>query len=194
MVQDVLVKPGNVKTSFLDKFLFQVRLLVWKRYAELSKQRLELAKLIFVPLLFFFLTILFYAVFTGVFAPDGLEEYIIPIAFWILTQKTVVNITYEKANKLQEALSMMGLEDLAYWTSYFITDGIIIGFIVSFLCSLTALYGLFNNGSFGSILGLLFVYCLAGTPFSFFLCSFFDSPQSAGQVTILVLIGKCPMT
>lgn len=112
-----------------------------------------------------------------------------PLAFWVLVQKTVVNITYEKFHKLQEALKMWGVSDSAYWTSYFISDGILIGFLVSFLCTITTTYGLFGGANFGVILGFLYLYILSATTFGFFLCSFFDTPQSSGQITLLVLIG-----
>eukprot|EP01035_Chromulina_nebulosa_P017263 gene17263-22795_t len=84
---------------------------------------------------------------------------------------------------------MMGLQDFSYWASYFISDGVIIGFLVSFLCTLASTYGLFNNANFGTVLGLLFSYTLSGTAFAFFLCTFFDSPQTSGQLTLLVLLG-----
>jgi hypothetical protein len=64
--------------------------------------------------------ILLYAVFKNTFYDDGLEEYIVPLAFWFFVQKVVVNIMYEKCNRLQEAMRMMGLLDSAYWISYFI--------------------------------------------------------------------------
>jgi ATP-binding cassette, subfamily A (ABC1), member 3 len=185
---DVLAKPHYVHKSIVEKFLFQVRLLIWKRLCELTKQKIEIVKLTMIPLLIMFLLMLVYAV-SNEFAAGGIEPYFVPVAFWILTQKTVVNITFEKNNKLQEALRMMGLLDIAYWMSYFIVDGIFIGFFVSFLCTLCSLDNLFNSGNFGAILGMFFSYTLSGTSFAFFLCSFFDSAQTAGQATILALIG-----
>ena len=129
--------------------------LILFRYCELSKDRTEILKLSFIPLLFFFLLMLIYAVFNGVFSPGGAESYLVPIGFWIVIQKTVITITYEKNNKLQESLRMMGVYDISYWSSYFISEGIIIGFLTSFLCAIASTDYLFNNGGFGHVLGLL---------------------------------------
>lgn len=96
---------------------------------------------------------------------------------------------FEKATRLQESMRMMGLSDTAYWISYFISDGIILGFIVSMFCCILSTYGLFNQGNFGEIFALLFLFCIAASPFGFFLCSFFDTPQTAGQVTLGILLG-----
>jgi hypothetical protein len=147
-------------------------------------------KLILPAVLFFVLLLLLYSVFDGLFAPDGIEPFFVPFAFWIFVQRIVIQIMYEKSTRLQESMRMMGLSDLAYWSSYFISDGIITGFLLSFICSIITTGGLFNNANFGEILGLLFVYCLSAVPFAFFLCSFFDTPQTSGQATLAILLGK----
>jgi hypothetical protein len=67
---------------------------------------------------------------------------------------------------------------------------VVLGFILSFTCTIFTVGGLFNQASFGSILGLLFVFCLSAVPFAFFLTSFFDTPQTAGQATLAILVGK----
>lgn len=97
---------------------------------------------------------------------------------------------YEKSTRLQETMKMMGLSDAAYWLSYFISDGILTGFLLSLLCMLFSTAGLFNDGNLGKILGLLYCYTLAATSFSFFLCSFFDSTQTSSLATLGVLLGK----
>ena len=61
--------------------------------------------------------------------------------------------------------------------------------MLSFLCTLFTTGGLFNNANFGTILGLLFVFCLSAVPFAFFLCAFFDTPQTSGQATLAILLG-----
>jgi hypothetical protein len=50
-------------------------------------------------------------------------------------------------------------------------------------------YGLFNHANFGLVLGLLFSFSLSAVPFAFFICSFFDTPQTAGLATIGLLLG-----
>lgn len=175
-------KPKDV----FQKLYLQIQLLLWKRYAEQTKSKWDLLKVIVPAVLFFVLLILMYSVFS-IFAEGGLEPFIIPLAFWIFTQRLVVQLMYEKSTKLQESMRMMGLSDLAYWLSYFISDGVILGGFLSFLCTLFTVGGLFNHGNFGAILGLLFCFCLSAVPFCFFICAFFDTPQTSGQATLGVL-------
>jgi hypothetical protein len=186
VVQKLIRHNGS---SPLEKFVFQVKLLLWKRYCESTKSKLDLFKVVFPALLFFVLLILIYEVFTF-FSPDGIEAFFVPFAFWIFIQRIVVQIMYEKSSRLQESMRMMGLSDSAYWTSYFISDGVILGFILSFLCTILTVGGLFNGANFGVILGLLYCFCLSAVPFAFFLCSFFDTPQTSGQATLGILFGE----
>jgi hypothetical protein len=65
-----------------------------------------------------------------------------------------------------------------------------LGFMVTLFCCILSTYGLFNSGNFGDIFGLLFLFCIASAPFGFFLCSFFDTPQTAGQATLGILLGE----
>jgi hypothetical protein len=173
----------------MEKVISQIKLLLWKRKVELLKQRSEIFKYIGPPVLFFVLLILLYEVFGNLFYPGGIEDYLIPLGFWIFVQKNIVNIMFEKFTKLQESMKMMGLHDVAYWTAYFISDGVILGLIISFLCAILSTYGLFNEGNFGDILGMLYLFCLSSVTFGFFICSFFDTPQTSGQVTIAILLG-----
>jgi hypothetical protein len=172
-----------------NKIAFQIKLLLWKRYLESTKTKWDLLKVIIPAVLFFVLLILLYAVFDFL-AAGGIEPFLVPLAFWIYIQRIVVQIMFEKSSRLQESMRMMGLTDIAYWTSYFISDGIILGFILSFLCTLFTVGGLFNGANFGAILGLLFVFCLSAVPFAFFICAFFDTPQTSGQATLGALFGK----
>ena len=64
------------------------------------------------------------------------------------------------------------------------------GFILSMISSWFTFYPhFFNNASYGDILGLFFVNCLASVPFALFCCSFFDTAQTASQIVLLFLIG-----
>jgi hypothetical protein len=180
---------GNVPKSSLEKLIFQVKLLIWKRYAESTKSKWDLLKVLLPAVLFFVLLILAYSVF-DVFADGGLEPFAVPFAFWIFMQRLVVHIMFEKSSKLQESMRMMGLSDTAYWLSYFISDGVILGFVLSFLCTLFTVGGLFNGANFGVILGLFFVFCLSAVPFCFFITAFFDTPQTCGQALLGLLLGN----
>lgn len=180
---------GQKAVSFPEKLFFQIKLLLWKRYAESTKSKWELVTLFLPSVLFFVLLLLIYAVFDGLFSPDGVEPFFVPFAFWIFVQRIVVQIMYEKSTRLQESMRMMGLSDIAYWSSYFISEGIITGFTLSFLCAIFTGGTLFNHANFGLILGLFFIFCLSAVPFAFLLCAFFDTPQTSGQATLAILFG-----
>ncbi len=184
--QSVVEKVERDATS---KLFFQIKLLLWKRYLESTKSKWDLLKVILPAVLFFALALLIYSVFNFV-AAGGIEEFLVPLAFWIYIQRIVVQIMYEKSSRLQESMRMMGLSDVAYWTSYIISEGVIVGFLLSFLLTIISAGGLFNDGNFGAVLGYLFVFCLSAVPFCFFICAFFDTPQTSGQATLALLFGK----
>jgi ATP-binding cassette subfamily A (ABC1) protein 3 len=184
----IAVKPK----SWPAKLLLQIKLLLWKRYLESTKSKWELAKVLLPAWLFFTLLIVLYVNF-GFFAAGGLEPLFVPLAFWVFVQRIVVQIMHEKSSRLQESMRMMGLIDIAYWLGYFISDGVILGFIVSFTCAILSTGGLFNDANFGVVLGMLFVFCLSAVPFAFFISAFFDTPQTSGQATLAVLVGTCIM-
>lgn len=175
--------------SLLSKVYEQILLLLWKRHTEVSKNKWEYFRAIAPPVIFFILIILAYETL-GFFSKGAVEPFLVPIGFFVFSQRIVVQIMYEKNNRLQEAMKMMGLLDISYWLGYFITEAILTGFAVSFLCSIVSSGGLFNDAGFGTVLGILFVYCLSVVPFCFFLTCFFDTPQTAGQATLGVLFGK----
>ena len=178
----------KVVRSKASTLFFQIKLLVWKRYLETTKSKWDLLKVIIPAVLFFILMLLLYGLIK-MFAAGGLEEFLVPLAFWIYMQRIVVQIMFEKSNRLQESMRMMGLSDVAYWTSYFVSEGVVLGFVLSFTLSIISTGGLFNDGSFGAILGFLFVFCLSAVPFCFFICAFFDTPQTSGQATFGLLFG-----
>jgi len=179
----------KVERDAMSKLFFQIKLLLWKRYLESTKSKWDLLKVILPAVLFFCLALLIYSVFNFV-AAGGIEEFLVPLAFWIYIQRIVVQIMYEKSSRLQESMRMMGLSDVAYWTSYIISEGVIVGFLLSFLLTIISAGGLFNDGNFGAVLGYLFVFCLSAVPFCFFICAFFDTPQTSGQATLALLFGK----
>lgn len=176
----------------MEKFLFQVRLLMWKRFRETTKNKWELGRVVFPPLLLLALVHLLYSVpgLKDLFNPGVVEPFFVPFGFWIYVQRIVVQIMFEKSSRMQESMRMMGLSDAAYWISYFLYDGVFIGFVVSFLCAVISSGGLFDNANFGIVLGMFFVFCLSATCFGFFLTAFFDTPQTSGQATLALLLGK----
>jgi ATP-binding cassette, subfamily A (ABC1), member 2 len=189
--RDVVVDGPKIRRhNFFQTLTFQVNLLLWKRFVELKKQPLEIAKIVAPPLFFLLLIILLYAVFSPDSQTGALEVLMVPMAFWLFAQMIVVHVMYEKKHRLQEAMKMMGLLDASYWIAYFIFDAILIGFGIALLSMIMAsTYGLFNGADLGSVFGLVWVYLLALAPFGFFMCSVFDNPQTAGQVTLAVMLG-----
>lgn len=179
----------RIERTGFTKLLFQINLLLWKRYRETTKNRGEIFRVVFPPLLVFALLLLIYSLLS-IFHGGAIEPYFVPVGFWVFMQRIVVQIMYEKSSRLQESMRMMGLSDIAYWVSYFISEGIILGFSISILCTIMSAGGLFNNGNFGEVLGMLLVFCLSAVPFSFFITAFFDTPQSAGQATLAILMGR----
>lgn len=109
------------RKSIFEKLTFQIKLLMWKRWKESTKSKLDLIKVLLPAMLFFSLLLLIYAVLDGLFFPGGAEPFIVPFAFWIFMQRLVVHIMHEKSSRLQESMRMMGLSDFAYWTSYVLT-------------------------------------------------------------------------
>lgn len=182
----------NRQREGVEKFIFQIRLLLWKRYRETTKSKDELLRVLLPPILFLVLLHLIYAVkgIKDLFFHGGAEPFFIPLGMWLYVQRIVVQIMFEKSSRMQESMRMMGLSDAAYWISYFLYDGVFLGFIISFLSAVISSGGLFNDGNFGDVLGLFLVFCLSATTFSFFLTSVFDTPQTSGQVTLALLLGK----
>lgn len=184
--------PSDMKPRpFVDSLMTQIKILLWKRLTEIKKQPMEIAKIFVPPIFMFLLIISMYAVFFGGSSgSDGsVEVFLLPFAFWIFAQKIVVYIMFEKHYRLYEAMKMMGLKETSYWISYYLFDAVFIGFLVSFLCMICSTYGLFNHGNLGGILGFLMCFFFSITPFSYFLTTFFDTPQSSGQITIGILLG-----
>jgi len=124
----------------------------------------------------------------SLFYPGGIEEFFVPIGYWIFVQKIVVQIMGEKSSRIQESIRMMGMLDSSYWLSYFISDGVLIGFTMSFIACLFTTYGLFNDGNFGEILGILFCFSMSAAPLAFTITAFFDTPQTAGLATLASLL------
>ncbi len=181
---------SSAQNDMSKKVVQQIRLLLWKRYCETTKTKWDVAKVVLPAVVFYILMILLYESL-GVFHKGALEIFFVPVAFWSYVQRIVVQNMNEKSTRLQESMRIMGLSDVAYWMSYFISDGIILGLIMSLVCSIfSAGGGLFHDADFGVIWGFLLVFCLAAVPFAFFLCAFFDTPQTSGQATLGVLFGE----
>ena len=155
--------------------------------------------------LYLSLVILFYVQFAflfqvGAIRPGFFEFYMIPIAFWVIVVKTSAYITADKSAKLKESMRMMGLRDSAYYIDLFLTEGILIGWLVAFVgACFTAfsaegyapgppLYEFLNGATFGNTILSFASFTLSAIPFSLFLTSFFDKPAVGTNVIILILL------
>ncbi|RYH31736.1 ATP-binding cassette domain-containing protein [archaeon] len=172
--------------TFASRLSSQVRLLLWKRSLESAKNKFDILKLLVPPLILFALIPLGYATLPQ-FADGAVEPFLVPLAYFVFVQRIVIQIMYEKNTKLYEYMKMMGMSETAYWISYFISESFT-GIFLSFFCAvISSTY--FGGANFGTVLGLLFVYCLSVVPFSFALCTLMDTPETAGQVSLLVQFG-----
>lgn len=187
-LRDVSSKSANVFSSYYSELFLQIKLMLWKRNLELSNQKYERLKYVLPPLLSFALVALLYSAF-DLFNPGTIEEYFIPISTWVFVQKVLVAMMYEKSSRLQESMRMMGMHDSAYWLSYFISDGVILGGLLSFLCAIVSLGGLFNGANFIVVFGFYFLFCMSAVCFNFFVAAFFDTPQTSGQAILAALLG-----
>jgi len=176
----------------MEKFQKQLKLMLWKRLLEYKRNKLDLFKVIGIPMLGFSMVLVFYATVFGL-TKGGLEAFFIPFFFWMYTQRIVVTIVHEKSEKLLEAMLMMGLEEPVYWISYLISEGIVCGSLTAFVCALLSLGGLFDGSQapygggsnvFFPVFGFIFIYLLATVSFSFAIASLFDKAANASQGAI----------
>eukprot|EP00605_Chrysophyceae_sp_TOSAG23-4_P000272 GSChrysophyteH1.ASY1.ANO1.314.1 assembled CDS len=182
--------------SYRAKFIKQVHLLVWRRYRELTHSPWDILKLVLAPILLFSLILLFYVQFSWLFSsgalkPGFFEYYLIPIAFWITVIKTCAYAVTDKSSKVKESMRMMGLLESAYFTSIFVTEGVFIGGLVSFVGATFTAFStveFLNGASFGNTFGLFFLFVMSAVPFSLFITSFFDRPAVATNITIIILL------
>ena len=95
---------------------------------------------------------------------------------------------------------MMGMRENSYWMSYFLADGVIMGFILSFVITmLSSIMGLYHNlgagygsdkgdSNFFGLLLLMFLSTLAMTSMAFAISSVFDTPQTAAMCAFAAMI------
>jgi ATP-binding cassette subfamily A (ABC1) protein 3 len=170
-------------------------------FASMPKMKLsmsgDLPKLFLFPAMVFILVILLYENMKSLF--DGqitiinygfFEIFLIPIGFWVLIIKTSEYIMTEKTKKLKESMLMMGLKETPYYLSIYITEAIIIGFVLSLFLALFSLYPhFFNNADFGSVFAVFFCYCLSAVPFAICFCYFITDMRMASIGIFLTLFG-----
>ena len=103
------------------------------------------------------------------------------LAFSPLVNFLVVNLVTEKEKKIKEGMKMMGLSDIAFWLSWFITYGIIMLFTVLITSVISAL-AILRNSQFFIIFLMYFGYGFSVISFSFMLTPFFKKAVVAGAI------------
>ena len=152
---DMVPESSRSVMNAKDKCIYQIGLLLNKRWCELRQNPTELAKMYIGPLFFFVLVILFYEQFSdlfkyGILAYGTFETYLIPPAFWIIIVKTVTYAMNEKSTKIKESMRMMGLLDLSYYIAMFLSEGVIGGLVLSMISSWFTFYpNFFNDAPYG---------------------------------------------
>jgi hypothetical protein len=170
----------------IDRSIYrQCSVLLDKRYKELKRQPYELFTYFFPTILISSFVILLYSVYPiaskGQF--DGnLEEYFLPFISWVYISKTSVYLVHEKSIKLR--MKQMGLYEISYWISTFITECLCIAVVTAFICAIISLCGLFNKGHFLYILVYIGAYYFSAASFSAFISTLSDSTQ----VTTMIMI------
>jgi ATP-binding cassette, subfamily A (ABC1), member 3 len=177
-----MMSPGQLHTWR------HIKLLLWKRKLEYMAQKSDIAKVVCPPLFFMLMMVIMYESFGAFLIRGGLEEYFMPMAMWLFVQKVCVSIAYEKHAKLLESMRMMGMKEVAYWFSYFISDGVIIGFFMSLMIAIMSIGPAFRYDNVGEVFGFFWLFYIASVPFASFVVSLFDTPQNASQACLGVLL------
>jgi ATP-binding cassette subfamily A (ABC1) protein 3 len=137
--------------------------------------------------MFFLLMVVLQQAF-DLFNPGAIEEYLIPFSTWVFVQKVTTTILYEKQNRLHESMLMMGMKEPAYWLSYIISEGFLVGFLSAFFATLVGQGTLYDDTIFFEPFAWLWLYFITIVVFIFFVCAFFDTPQTGGQAAFAVNI------
>ncbi len=99
-------------------------------------------------------------------------------------------IVYEKERKLREGMKVMGLTDMAYWSSWLITN-LILNFISAWMLVIGGYifqFEFFLHSSFGSFFFLFLLFAWAMVPWVFFLSVFTDKSRTAFSLGFLVFL------
>ena len=119
----------------------------------------------------------------------GLEQFTYPISTWLFVQRVVVSTSTEKHNKLLEYMKIAGLQESTYWGSYFLTEGVVIGFIAATITMFMSIGPVFKWVNPALIWVFTYIFYLAAVPFGFFMVAIFEKPATASQATLATMSG-----
>ena len=93
----------------------------------------------------------------------------------------LVNLVTEKEKKIKEGMKMMGLSDMAFWLSWFITYGIIM-LVTVLITAVISVLAILPNSNFFIVFIMYLGYGLSVISFSFMLTPFFNKAVVAGAI------------
>jgi hypothetical protein len=168
----------------------QIEILLWKRYVEVKGKPWDFFGSILATLLLLLEIYLLYII-TPSRQPGSLEVILFPVIITSYSQKLLSQIIGDKVLLLIESMRIAGLSLPSYFISYFTSDGLILGIVTSFICSVVSAYfGLFNNASFLSILFTFIVSILGNVSFALCFSGLFDSLRASSIAYTLVTVGE----
>jgi len=203
------IRPLGTKGSAFYVFQFQLGLLLWKRYIEVTRNVGGTVLFFVLPSIGLLVMLLLYAsfadpAFSNAHSSGTIEIMASPMLFIVTVQLTTSSLVLEKGQKLKESMRMMGLKEAPYWLSYIISDAFVLGFLLSILLTiLSSVMGLYHNLGAGYHHGepqdfigfflLLFLSTFAMTTMAFAISALFDTPQTASMVSFTIMLGAIVM-
>ena len=103
------------------------------------------------------------------------------IAFSPYIMFLLTHIVTEKEKKIKEAMKIMGLSQLAFWLSWFITYAVVITFGVILVVIIARVAELFGKSDYLIIFFIFFLYGLSIESLAFCLTPLFKKAKTAGM-------------
>ena len=98
----------------------------------------------------------------------------------------VVNLVQEKEKKLKDIMRIMGMSDVAYWLSWFLTYAIILLLASLILTGILVSVRVFSDSSYVLLAIILYLYGLSIIMFAFMVTPFFKVAKTAGVVVSIL--------
>ena len=175
----------------------QLRVMLDKLWLVRKRSVGQNIQLYVIPIMSLIVMYLFYGAFqagNNKWKSSGILELVfLPVALLFLLISGAVTLVAEKAARLVETMKIMSLKMDVYYLSYFI-EGVFSGLLLALiLASISVAMGLFNDGSWQLIFGLILIYSVLTVCLSFWIASFMDIPQGASMfalafVTVCIII------
>eukprot|EP00002_Diphylleia_rotans_P030496 TRINITY_DN6270_c0_g1_i4.p1 TRINITY_DN6270_c0_g1~~TRINITY_DN6270_c0_g1_i4.p1 ORF type:complete len:1633 (-),score=415.86 TRINITY_DN6270_c0_g1_i4:245-5143(-) len=109
------------------------------------------------------------------------------LGFVYFVIRLVNQIVTEKESKIKEAMKIMGLGDIVYWSSWFISSVSIMGVAMFLLAAAAKISTVYEKSDFFLILFFYEVWGLSIISFCFLISVFFNKSKVASAVSVIVL-------